>query len=423
MTATTDAPPEAKALPRYLLVWAVCLALLPAGMGVFFIVAEIYLADRPRIHWFVGLWTGLGALTVLAALPSGFRPIRALISRSSLVNSALIIFLAVVAASLFGDTSGFMMKPVRNVVLILVIIAGCAAYHLTRRWGTTFAQFLIAALIAGPLLHIPVLVWLVQIQGQNPDFEWNFQLAGFTGVRPYSYTVEVAIALGLGRVAAIDRTRPLALFGGIALLSVLWAALFWSGGRGAALGLLGGLIVVTLVWRARALRLWFLGLLTAATGAILSLQVWTPPHGAFGLINVASRSVGNNPTSDRTDLWQAGLEAILANPILGYGFAHPMAWGHLHNLPLNLLHAFGVVGSLAVVILLMSLLQPLITARGALRTPVAQALLLALFALLAHGLVSGTYFHVHGQLYQALVAGTLLAVAAGTGTSWQQPGR
>ena len=176
------------------------------------------------------------------------------------------------------------------------------------------------------------------------------------------------------------------------------------------MGLFGGLLAVTVICRVRVLRLWLSALATAGIGAFLSTLVWLPASASFGLLPGVNRTLGEDPTSSRIEVWRDGIAWTRERPLLGHGFGDYMNWLHLHNFPLDVLHSFGLVGALAVVVLIVHLFAPLVRARRDLDSPLAQALLLGLCALLVHGLVAGTYFHVHSQIWQALLLGGLLAL-------------
>lgn len=411
---TTASPIEtgtaARAVSRPLLAWACALALLPGVLGIVFVALEVYPAYRSRFFWFVGPWAGFGLATILMAMALGFAPVRALVSRSHLANIALMVLLALLALALLRYDPVDFWKPLRSILLIQAFLVGCAAFFLVRREGETFLWLTAAALIAAPFLHLPALVWIVALEAGNPDMKWHWSVPGFPWVRTWNYSVELAIALGLGLFAAPGRPAPARLLLGGAALSLLWALLFWGGGRGATMGLFGGMVAVTVICRVRVLRLWLSALATAGIGAFLSTLVWVPPGGAFGLLPGVERTMDGEPTGGRLELWQQAAGWILEKPLLGHGFAEFMRWLHLHNFPLDVLHSFGLVGALAVVVLIVHLFAPLVRARRDLDSPLAQALLLGLCALLVHGLVAGTYFHVHSQIWQALLLGGLLAL-------------
>lgn len=234
--------------------------------------------------------------------------------------------------------------------------AGLSTYLLARQGNRADRTLLGMILAQGFLLPIPILmIWTW------PDRFDSFMLNvyGYNNVRGFGYFCAVTIA-ALGGSLAIGATgeyllrwRNLILLGA---MSLTWAMLCWGGGRAGVVALAVGLPVA----------LWFMGRLnwreialnvaTAAIGAILSLFIYTPGGGAFGMITRYHKTVQglehggvNGLSANRTDLWIWAWHKILERPLTGYGYlpmhdlrTYRFNYYHVHNLVLEYLLDFGL---------------------------------------------------------------------------------
>ncbi|MCF6285108.1 MAG: O-antigen ligase family protein, partial [Candidatus Hydrogenedentes bacterium] len=247
---------------------------------------------------------------------------------------------------------------------IAAILAGLAASALLRRYGDGIIMRVSWALFLAMLLHAPFWIWLYVTEGQNPDFDWNNRTPGYPSVRMYGYSVEAGLAAALGLFYLSDNKSKLLRTGLIVGTALLWMLLFWSGGRGAFFALLATSVVVALITPKFATKMWKFLVATIAIGAGLSLLL-PVPSSAYGLLrrfngtgNTASL---NDLSSDRLTLWSDAYSIFLDRPIFGHGmlqYSHVTTLTRVdapiqvHNIVLESLIAFGLVGTIALVFLL-----------------------------------------------------------------------
>ena len=156
-----------------------------------------------------------------------------------------------------------------------------------------------------------------------------------------------------------------------------------------------------------------------------------PGAGAFmGIRRMVLTNFSANPaepssgmTSGRAELWRGTLEAIGRHPWFGHGegqlwhvvpAAKTFEVAHPHNIVLQILFAWGVVGALCVAVLAIPFALRVTRnaqARGGEWLPP----LMAMLVLVPYALVDGTLFHVHAASLFAACAG-LAAVGAANKT-------
>lgn len=253
------------------------------------------------------------------------------------------------------------------------------------------------------------------------DFFWTYFGVGVTNIRHFGY-----ISLGLTGLSAglwltapkgRDEALPAALF---FLGSFL---LMWSGGRGAFIALLIQMAVILAIApadRRITFSLRLLGLLVIAT---ILAGIYVPaPH--FGPLNIFLRLdtgalPGEEFMSGRAEVWRQTAARIPAHPWFGYGEAQfrlvvPAARGfynHPHNLPLQLLMQWGMIGTALLAAILARLgwkALPLLKAPTALTYPAVAVIT----GLLAVSMVDGPFFYPLPTVLFLLALAVLVAEAS-----------
>ena len=300
------------------------------------------------------------------------------------------------------------------------ILVGLAAAALRQIHGERLAKNITWALFAGPILHAPFLVWLYVLEGQNSKFAWLWNLPGYPSVRLYNHAVEAGIAAGIGLYFLTGRQntkqRVLLIVG----TTLLWGLLFWGGARGGFFALFAAFFLIAAIVPNFISGLWKFLLSTMILGGSLSL-LFPVPSSAYGLLDGIFRTIGsdsiNGATSGRLEIWTDAIGIFLERPVFGHGLMQykqlvdtitPSTPKHTHNILLESLISFGLVGTLALIYLLgkilLSSVQPLRTRKADSTIP----MFYVATTLLAHGFVSGTYFHMHSMITIALALGLLL---------------
>ena len=161
-------------------------------------------------------------------------------------------------------------------------------------------------------------------------------------------------------------------------------------------------------------------LLTMVMGASISLLL-PVPQSAYGIMGRISKTIGseslNAATSGRLKIWSESISLTLDRPFFGHGLVQyqrlveKLTSGtpeHVHNILLEALLSFGLIGTLALIYLIGKIL---VSSARHLRAGLTDSdipMFYVATALLTHGLVSGTYFHMHSMIAIAIALGLLL---------------
>ena len=301
-----------------------------------------------------------------------------------------------------------------------VILVGLAAAALRQIHGEKFAKNIAWALFGGPILHAPFLIWLYVLEGQNSNFDWLWNLPGYPSVRLYNHAVEAGIAAGVGLYFLTGhqnaKQRALLLVGTV----LLWGLLFWGGARGGLFALLASSFLIGAIVPKFISGLWKFFLSTMVLGGSLSV-LFPIPDKSYGLLSGIFRTIGsgslNGASTGRMKVWEEAIGVFFERPIFGHGLMQlkrlveniPSGTPkHTHNILLEALISFGLVGTLALIFLLgkilLSSVRPLRTQKADSTIP----MFYVATTLLAHGFVSGTYFHMHSMIAIAMSLGLLL---------------
>ncbi|MDP3964338.1 MAG: O-antigen ligase family protein [bacterium] len=220
------------------------------------------------------------------------------------------------------------------------------------------------------------------------------------------------IGLFLGLLALKQRAWP-HWFSILVLITGLWS-LFASVTRGAAIGLIAALIFLA-VFSQRRRWVWLMVVLLTATILL------TP-----GIRNQARDiAVGEDTSTDvRLVLWQGTWDLLKARPFLGSGLAgfptvydeyrqakHTELLLYPHNIFLNFWTETGLLGLLAIVILLAWFFYHGAAARRKPDSVLAFGLLTAMTALVFYGLVEAPYFKNDLSAQFWILFGLMAAIA------------
>ena len=303
---------------------------------------------------------------------------------------------------------------------VAAVLVGLAAAALRQIHGDTFTKNISWALFAGPILNAPFIIWLYVLEGQNSTFAWVWNLPGYPSVRLYNHAVEAAIAAGIGLYFLTGRQnikqRVLLIVGTV----LLWGLLFWGGARGGLFALLTSFFLMAAIVPNFISRLWKFFLSTMILGGSLSL-LFPVPNKSYGLLSGIFRTIGsdsiNGASSGRIQIWKEAFGIFLERPVFGHGLMQfkqlveniPSSTAkHTHNILLESLISFGLIGTLAQIYLLgkilLSSVRPLRTKKADSTIP----MFYVATTLLAHGFISGTYFHMHSMIAIAISLGLLL---------------
>ena len=210
--------------------------------------------------------------------------------------------------------------------------------------------------------------------GDSSGNETEATILGFENIRHYSYYATVALAYLAARPAARGASLRSATLPFVAM-TVAWAILAWSGSRGATAAIAG---TAALLWILRIDPAWkkCVALVVAAIvlGSSLSLLLprMTSRHGIehilrhTGLLEEipANQTPANFLTNGRSGLWSNVAPRTLDHPWFGHGpdgYLYSGAMGtqteHPHNVFLQFVFEWGMVGAVAMFVLLFLVLR------------------------------------------------------------------
>lgn len=236
-------------------------------------------------------------------------------------------------------------------IAVLALFAGFASAHLSARFGRRYVMGIYVALFVSMLAHIPVMVWFVSLDVGREFIDWTHEIPGFMQIRQYGYALEVAIACGTGLFVVLEKPEKGVYFSLIIGVTVLWAALCWSGGRGAIVSLGGSFFMITMLYPKMALRLWGFVVPTAVSGAVLSIFIYTPENVSLGLFNGLERSMDGDFSSGRVFAWGEAVRLFFERPLMGHGMSQfsvlsdKIPFREAHNLFLDSLLSIGALGT------------------------------------------------------------------------------
>ncbi|AMO97240.1 O-Antigen ligase family protein [Collimonas fungivorans] len=371
---------------RILQIFCVMLSAL-LGMRILFlsrreIIPRLY--DKP-VMFFLVLFFVLGFISSIVA----YSPRRALFEWANFLS--LVIMSLLIASEMRTKGSVLLDK------MLFVCGLGCGLYI---------------------FMEIIIYVAVINAGGQPAN---EILILGFDNYRFLNHVQTITLPfLGLFAVRSNDTRRKVFAW---TVLSMWWALLFLTAGRGTFIGVLAGLCVTAMFLRREALP-WCKVMLYSGLfgfGAYLLFYVLIPMslglHPFGFLLSVVGRTL-DNPGSSRWLLWIRAWEIIMAHPWLGAGPLHFAHFGrivqngaHPHNWVLQIACEWGIPALLCLIAALALAFKKLLAARRytALKDGKNQLILAAWLttgvAVLVDGLVSGLFVMPSSQLWIALYIG------------------
>lgn len=318
-------------------------------------------------------------------------------------------------------------------LLLLLGIAWLIASVINAKGDMLLDQLLMMgglACAAYLLLEIAIYISLLKAGVQPSPSQL---IVGFGNYRFFNHVQTTSLPL-LGLLAARMRDPNRKVFWWV-ITALWWMLLFVGLGRGTLMGLVAGVAMTWLLMRGAAAPWCRAMLLAGLVGlvayvffyAAIPLAMGMEPFGLF--FSSVERSV-ENPTSGRLQLWVRALEMVQANPWLGAGpvhFAHygrdiPSGNAHPHNWMLQIGSEWGIPALLLLVgavALAMHRLWQLRTVIAPEEQDTLTAWLVAGWAILVDGLVSGLIVMPTSQLWIALYIGCAWGWAASRSPSFK----
>ena len=290
------------------------------------------------------------------------------------------------------------------------LLFGLSIAHLVAK-GTAPRDLVLSYLAGFAVFAAGIFLFAASVH--DPAFDWVTGWPAVTHIRHFGYYAAAMMAFCVGLAAVEQSTRARAM---LFLLAVIGSTfVLWTGSRGAVAAIVGGMVVGLLVIPAiRRPVVWGGALLSLALGALIASQL--PAHGplmGFGRA-VAQTVESGNVSTGRTVLWMKVIGAIRERPIFGYGenqmatVAPFYGLGQTHNVVLQVLLAWGVVGLACVTILAIWFLR---RSSPVVRRDAAElaAPFMAMATLASLAAYDGSLFHVLPLSIFAACAGMIAA--------------
>ena len=238
-----------------------------------------------------------------------------------------------------------------------------------------------------------------------PVADWENNPPAFDQIRRFGYYAAAIAGLSIG-LFALKRSMQLAFV----CATLAFGMMFWSGARGAIAAIaIGAVVSIAIFPSARKRSVVMLAPAAALVGlAVASLL--PVPVSSMGIGRMAAIDATMGATSGRTGMWRDVLQAIVEKPIFGWGEAQthivslPLA--QPHNVVLQLLLAWGILGTIAVGFLACA--ASVHAYRNVKAQPNLLPLAVAAMVILTYAMVDGALFHVHSVSIFAMSVGLLL---------------
>jgi len=362
------------------------------------------------------------ALVILVAVSSGLNSRALLRGLTPAEKAALTLFAAVAVVGLATAAPDPLHGLERAGFTLLHVMTALSLAHLIGLHAPA-RRFFALALVAQPLVHLPLLVLLYLLYFGDPQMNWLGGPVGYWHVRIWGTSLAVALAAALGLYAMARPQLPGHLLWAGAF-AVLGALMGFSGFRAGLAALPVAALAMLLVAPGPVLRRLPVFALAVAAGLAVSLLI-PPPIEDYGIFN--SFAEGAPPPGAEADgrmaLWARTLELIQVRPMLGHGydqfrFIHQtpgLEYVQPHSVVLNLAVDFGIVGGLALAFVLLSLaLRGALVLRAA-PGPGRLAGFGALSMLVVMAQVDGALYHPEPLLAAAIAFALLLAAPGADG--------
>jgi O-antigen ligase len=218
---------------------------------------------------------------------------------------------------------------------------GLAIVNLWRLGMFDFAAH-IQATLCGFLIFFAMLVVFIATTEQTA-LERISDLPAFSNIRWFGYYAAAVIGFS---VSGFVQQNRLALFAA----TMAFAMAFWTGTRGTVAASAVGLFASTILFREfRSFRSWLLFASCGLAGFVVALGL----DSLLALGDQGPSSMGRYNDSGRIEVWRASLQLIQVQPWFGHGdgqFKLPVGETLIiaqpHNIVLQILHAWGIIGGL-----------------------------------------------------------------------------
>jgi hypothetical protein len=190
----------------------------------------------------------------------------------------------------------------------------------------------------------------------DPDnFPWILRIPSATNIRHIANVIGIMAVAPMALLLSKDTGRKWHYWIAVVLIMIFTT---WTGSRSTFIGLMIGVILAAVLTIGFSnIRNAVATLLAATTGIMLSLPL-PMPDTVFGLFRMINTTVGagGDASSGRVEVWGYTIKEILKSPWIGYGSGrftenmhrlYPIDLNHPHNVILQYIYDWGVIGGTA----------------------------------------------------------------------------
>jgi len=349
----------------YFLIW-------PALWGILYIYFDIWVDDAtPLWLGYLAVWMPSMLLFFAAKYKRGtekLSPINPTIIRAFL----LITFIVAVFDALFLAAA-----PLVSIVKLIMMIPSILALVAAIQYFSSLKREDIANITAS--FSLGMVFYVVLIFPMLPDYfirhsaDWETSIVPFFNIRRFTHVVIISIVSGTGYFIYIMKgSRPSEAL----TLKVLiyfciifgWTVMFWAGSRAPVLAFSVSMMIF--LWRLPSQRI--ILLMSCAPAMVIAYFASGKLHFLnwnrtlsdrlfqFGsdvnFSNISTLDV-NSISSGRIEVWKAAWTGFLQSPWFGNGYSQYSVVSGIsletpHNFILEMLHNFGIVGGVPIIIAL-----------------------------------------------------------------------
>ena len=390
-----------RVLCGYLVLW-------PSIWGWYYIAVQMQ--PKGVHHYFAGYSASMiVALLLTLGLLSRDRsqPVSLRFDRAQRIALLLFVISALLGPALAAPHPDY--AYLRLTLLLPLVLAGFAAFIWFQTLPSRRIMQVALAFVCGMLLHALLVLPFLQPYIDLADLDWMTGIVPYFNVRRYTNYFAVAIPVMTGlwvwanaRQSDHDQASRFISIVAMAGLSACWTLQFWAGSRAPSLAVLCGITAVAILAGQYRKPLIVGSVCAMLIGALTSLLL-PRPHPSFGfwarLLDIERYDNLNSLGSGRIAVWQEAWRLFTENPWFGNGhsqfafqdgLAGQMKLETPHNLPLEMLNDFGVVGGLPILFLVYGGVLHLVWQASKRQiSPVTLMCLLALLTMSAQSLFDG----------------------------------
>lgn len=248
---------------------------------------------------------------------------------------------------------------VKVVLLILGIYSGI---WLSERSEKLYALF-VCSLCLGYVFFVFVVFPILPEFFEESQLSWNNGIIPFFNIRRFTHLILMSVAACTGLaiwIARVPRGRGILLAKALIFVYLIfgWTIIFWAGSRAPIFAYIGVTILLMVLLprkdKIAYVVFWIgpsvlaLSITDKLSGLGWSRSIWVRVSEAVDASSI------NQISSGRIDVWSLALENFVKSPLLGHGHETFLLLGGPvqtpHNFLLEMLHDFGIIGGLPVLL-------------------------------------------------------------------------